>query len=74
MTELQSNNLEYSFGAQKLIGFLAKPKAQAARAGVVLVHDAFGVSDTFASRPSVWPRRVMYGAGSGHLGRWSSVA
>ena len=45
MTELQSNNLEYSFGAQKLIGFLAKPQAQAVRAGVVLIHDAFGVSD-----------------------------
>ena len=34
-----------SFGAQKLIGFLAKPKAQTVRAGVVLIHDAFGVSD-----------------------------
>ena len=45
MTELHSNSLEYSFGAQRLIGFLAMPTAQAARAGVVLIHDAFGVGD-----------------------------
>lgn len=45
MTELQSNSLEYFFGAQRLIGFLAGPPAQAARAGVVLIHDAFGVGD-----------------------------
>ncbi|MEG3063148.1 MAG: dienelactone hydrolase family protein [Comamonas sp.] len=45
MTELQSNPLEYSFGAQKLKGFLAQPKTPVARAGVVLLHDAFGVGD-----------------------------
>lgn len=45
MTELQSHPLEYSFGAQNLRGFLARPPAPAARAGVVLIHDAFGVGD-----------------------------
>jgi len=47
MAMLTTRDVEYWVGTTRMIGFLAAPTAQVAAPGVVLLHDAFGLSPDF---------------------------
>ncbi|MER7796791.1 dienelactone hydrolase family protein [Microbacterium sp. NPDC096154] len=45
MTRLISRDIEYRFGDTRMIGYLAAPDTGEATPGILLVHDAFGLTD-----------------------------